>query len=191
MKICIFGDSITEGFYDDEKGGWVNRLKILRKDDEIFNLGIAGDTTNDLLARIDADIEDKKPDMIVFAIGINDSIYLPAEKRNYVEFEKFKENLKRLIEKAKAFSDNIIFVGLTPVDENLTMPIEWEAEMYYTNDEVGKYDDAIKEICKKEGLKFVDIFSEMIEIDYVKLISDGVHPNAQGHEWMSRIINLE
>ncbi len=28
MNICIFGDSITYGAFDTEKGGWVNRLHL-------------------------------------------------------------------------------------------------------------------------------------------------------------------
>ncbi|MCK9378783.1 MAG: SGNH/GDSL hydrolase family protein [Candidatus Moranbacteria bacterium] len=54
MNTCIFGDSIIEGYYDDEeKNGWVNRLKSIFSDDEIYNLGISGDSTENLLNRFD------------------------------------------------------------------------------------------------------------------------------------------
>jgi lysophospholipase L1-like esterase len=191
MKICIFGDSITEGYYDEEKNGWANRLKAIFSDDEIYNLGISGDSTEDLLKRFDADIKDKNPEMIVFAIGTNDSVYLPAEKRNYVDFEKFKENLKTLIEKSKLFTNNIVFVGLTPVDESLTKPIPWEIEMHYTNEEIGKYSETIKQICKDEKLKFIDILKDLASIDYKGMLSDGLHPNADGHEWMANKVAKE
>jgi len=191
MNICIFGDSITEGFYDDEKGGWVNRLKDLRKSDHIFNLSIAGDTTEDLLNRFDNDIVDKNPDMIMFAIGINDSIYLHADKINYIDFVKFNENIKSLIENARNFSKNIFCIGLTPVDEDRTKPISWRPDMYYTNVEVEKYNNTIKDICEKENLKFVDIFSELVEDNYSGLLSDGLHPNAAGHKWIAAKIIKE
>lgn len=29
-KICVFGASITWGAFDNEKGGWVNRLKLIK-----------------------------------------------------------------------------------------------------------------------------------------------------------------
>ncbi|HBO16417.1 MAG: gdsl-family lipolytic enzyme [Candidatus Moranbacteria bacterium GW2011_GWE2_35_2-] len=191
MNICIFGDSITEGYYDEEKNGWVNRLKAIFSDDEICNLGISGDSTEDLLKRFDADIKDKNPEMIIFAIGTNDSVYLPAEKRNYVDFNKFNENLKTLIEKSRQFTSNIVFVGLTPVDESLTKPIPWEIEMHYTNEEIGKYNKAIRQICEDEKLKFIDIFDDLASINYKEMLSDGLHPNAVGHEWMANKIAKE
>lgn len=191
MRICIFGDSITEGFYDDEKNGWVNRIKNNFSSDEIINLGVSGDTTEDLLSRFDEDIVGKEPDMIIFAIGINDSIYLPKQKHNYVNFDKFKENIKALIEKSKKFTGKIIFIGLTPVDESLTMPISWELEMHYSNEQVGKYDNAIGELCKGENIKFIDILSDFSREDYKSMLSDGLHPNAEGHKWMANKIAKE
>lgn len=191
MKIFIFGDSITEGYYDDEKNGWVNRLKVGLGKDEIYNLGISGDTSEDLLERFDADVKGKKPDRIVFSIGINDSVYLPNEKRNYIDLDKFKENLGMLIKKARLLTNSIVFVGLTSVNEKLTKPIPWVTEMYYTNEEIKKYDDAIRRICKREKLKFIDIFSDFEKSDYEKMLSDGLHPNAKGHEWMANKIIKE
>ncbi len=50
MHICIFGDSITWGACDYEKGGWVERLKIyfLEHTDniEVYNLGVSDDDSN-------------------------------------------------------------------------------------------------------------------------------------------------
>jgi lysophospholipase L1-like esterase len=54
--ICVFGDSITWGAYDPERGGWVNRLRndLEKKEIESYNLGISGDTTADLLKRFNS-----------------------------------------------------------------------------------------------------------------------------------------
>jgi lysophospholipase L1-like esterase len=191
MIICIFGDSITEGYYDNEHSGWVNRLKTILANDKIYNLGISGDSTEDLLKRFDADIKGKNPEMIFFGIGTNDSIYLPAEKRNYVGFEKFKANLRSLVEKSRPFTNEIVFVGLTPVDESLTKPIPWQTEMCYTNEEIIKYNSAIRQICESEKLKFIDIFNEFEMNNYKEMLSDGLHPNESGHKWMADKISQE
>ena len=37
MNIYIFGDSITVGVNDNEKGGWVNRLQEIFNNDKIYN----------------------------------------------------------------------------------------------------------------------------------------------------------
>jgi lysophospholipase L1-like esterase len=185
MNICIFGDSITEGLYDNEKNGWVNRLKEKFGNDEIFNFGISGDTTDDLLARFNRDTSGKQLNAVMFAVGINDSIYLPKQKRNYVSFEKFEENLKTLAKKAKQHTKKIIFLGLTPVDESLTMPISWELEMHYSNDQVRKYNDVIKQFCRDEKIQFIDILDDFLKDDYRHMLSNGLHPNAEGYEWIA------
>lgn len=189
MNICIFGDSITEGFYDREKGGWVDRLKKMRPDDEIFNFGISGDTTEDVLKRFDKDIVEKNPYMIIFAIGINDSLYLNKEKHNKVVFDKFERNIAELISRAKKCCPKIIFVGLVAIDERILSPIPWYTIGSYFDVNVKKYDNAIKKICKEYNLVFIDIYQEMKKINYKKLLDDGIHPNAAGHQWLAEEVN--
>ena len=76
-RICVFGASITWGAFDDKKGGWVNRLKLINFAQgnciDIHNLGISGNTTNELLERIDTELFARNPDLIIFSIGANDS----------------------------------------------------------------------------------------------------------------------
>ena len=70
-KIGIWGDSITFGAGDSEKGGWVNRLDE-DLEVEIHNLGIGGDRSYDLISRFEVECEKMEPDIILFAIGTND-----------------------------------------------------------------------------------------------------------------------
>ena len=67
-KILVFGDSITYGQRDLEMGGWVNRLKLaLAHDDSItschvFNMGISGQNTTEVLERMERECAEKKCD---------------------------------------------------------------------------------------------------------------------------------
>ena len=156
MNICIFGDSITEAV-DDKKGGWVGRLDLNRDEVQIINRGVDGDSTDDLVLRFEADIEGKNPDIIVLAIGTNDSMYLSDKGRNHVNFEKFIANLGILKIMAERHANRVVFVGLTPADERLTTPVPWGTGMHYTNREIERYDRAIREFCEKEAAQFIDI----------------------------------
>lgn len=191
MNICIFGDSITEGYYDEEKGGWVNRVKKKLNNDKIYNLGISGNTTQDLLKRFDSGILNKNPDIIIIAIGVNDSAILASKNNNWVAIDKFEENIVKLIKKSKKISKEIIFIGLTPCEEEKTSPIPWAPDVTYKNAFIKKYNDEIKEICKKENVKFIDLYDEMVKMDYKELLQDGLHPNANGHKWMAEKIIKE
>jgi lysophospholipase L1-like esterase len=81
-KIVLFGDSITEqngaytqssAIYDGARGYWnMANFFLNQRFTKIYNAGIGGDTTVGMLARIQADVIDKNPDVVFFMGGIND-----------------------------------------------------------------------------------------------------------------------
>ena len=120
--VCIFGDSIAWGANDSEGGGWVNRLQKyylsqsleVDKDVDIHNLGIPGDNTEDLLKRFDVELLARLADVdnvVIFAIGINDSQFVISKNDNRVSQDDFRANLRTLIEKANKHTNHIIFIG--------------------------------------------------------------------------------
>jgi acyl-CoA thioesterase I len=196
MNICIFGDSITYGAFDPEKGGWANRVRLHLDgkddfDDEVYNLGISGDNSEGLLERFYSETKFREPGFLIFAIGINDSQYIISENQNRIPIERFEQNIKELITKSRKIADKILFVGLTPVDENKTTPIPWNTDKMYKNEYVEKYNNKIKEICENDRIYFIDIFSEMTKKDYKAMLIDGLHPNEEGHKWMADQITKE
>jgi lysophospholipase L1-like esterase len=186
MTICIFGDSIVWGASDCEKGGWADSLKNYLMDDDIdvYNLGISGDTVEDLLERFDIEAEARNPDIIIFAIGINDSLSL--DKDGLIKFQK---NISSLATKAKKFTDKIIFIGLTSVDESRTTPyLSEETGEAYNNQSIGEYDEVIKSFCEDNNLIFVDVLGLLINDDD---LCDGLHPSSIGHKKMFERIKEE
>lgn len=183
--ICIFGDSITWGAWDQKNGGWVTRLRRFFETSgdyiaEIYNQGVPDDSTDDLLKRFKVECAAREPNIIIFAIGTNDSQYIKTSDNSRVPLKKFKNNLVKLIREAKKFSNKIIFVGLTKADEKLTMPIPWAKEKFYDNDNITKYNSIIKKVSTKHGLPFIDMFDLLSTKD----IADGLHPNSGGHKKM-------
>ncbi len=182
MNICIFGDSIAFGAYDEEAGGWVNRLRNYLEgkidDINVYNLSIPGDTTEELLKRTEMEAKSRQPDMIIFAIGVNDSEIIRSEKTELVPPAEFLENLEKLLVIAKKFTKKIIFVGLTSVDEALTNPVDWNMEAVYTNQNIKKYDVMLERFCENNKLKFIPL-NNIIKIED---LFDGVHPNSAGHQ---------
>lgn len=191
MNICIFGDSITWGAYDPQNGGWVNRLRNYfeeqDKDIDVYNLGISGDSTADLLDRIEIEAKSREANIIVFAIGVNDAQFIHSTNSNRISDNDFENNIKKLFEIAKKFTSKIIFVGLTPVDETKTKPIPWNTDKTYTNERIKKFNKIIGDFCSKNNLKFISINDLLNNDDLV----DGLHPNVQGHIKMFERINPE
>lgn len=192
--VLIFGDSIAQGYWDKD-GGWVARLRkfidaknINNKgyDCLVFNLGVSGDTTEDLLQRFEFETKQrskfKEETIFIFAIGGNDALLINKENILFVVPEKIENNIQKIVDLAKNFSEKIVFVGLTPVDERKTNPLPWASKFSVKNENIKKYDEIIKKVCKKNKIPFIELFDNWLKINYNDLLEDGQHPNSQGHE---------
>lgn len=194
--ITIFGDSITFGSGDNVDRGWCGRLKKYFESKGghhyLYNLGVCGDTTKDLLERFDVEAKARvkfrrelDKNTIIFSIGINDSKLLAKSKIPEIEIDVFKENIKTLAGKAKFYTKKITFIGLTPVDEKITSDYE---EATFTNERICEFNNSIKEFCQKNDIPFLDMFKEFSKLDFKKILIDGLHPSPKGYEEMYKII---
>lgn len=179
-KYCIFGDSITRGAGDPEHGGWAGRFLREREtvsDDRVYVLGINGDTSAGLLARIEVEARARKPDVVVIMIGINDSRYYGSREKPENTLDGYRENLRKTVSIARTFTPRITMIGSTRVDEAKSMPIAWSPEKFYDNATIARYESVLREFCSAEGLPFVEV-SDALAVDD---LGDGVHPNAEGY----------
>jgi len=180
MNICIFGDSIAWGAYDPEQGGWATRLRnYLEKKNRytiVYNLSISDDTTTDLLTRLEVEVKSREPNIIIFAIGINDAQFIHSANSLRVSLDEFKNNLKKLHAITKKFTDKIVFVELASVDESKTN--SWSIDTSYTNENIKYFNGAIKKFCEENDVKFIS----MDGIINIADLDDGLHPNTEGHK---------
>lgn len=188
--ILVFGDSIVWGANDSEHGGWAELLKNFAAKKTgywtaVYPLGISGNTSGDLLNRFVPECEARSRypiNTVIIAIGSGDSAYLKKEDMLRTPPEKFPENIQMLIDLAKGFAKNVVFVGLLPCDDARTTPVSWNPNNYNTNKSAKSNNDIIKDLCKKNSVHFIDLFSEWMKTDYKKLLDDGVHPTTDGHQ---------
>lgn len=205
MRVLVFGDSITQGYWDTE-GGWVNRLRKHydelqvqdlqgRDDPVIMNLGISGDTSEKVLMRIENETKARKGISIDFPavivqIGINDS--LKEGKRIWVSIENYAENLQSIISKIEPLSPKLAFIGISSVDDAKTNPVVW-GDYNYQNETIKKYEETMAKIAAQNDIPFIPIFDKFKSaVDSGKdYLLDGLHPNNAGHEFIYQIVQLE
>lgn len=198
MNIIIFGDSITLGEWDQE-GGWVARIrkftdqKVIATNFKtyisIYNAGISGDNTDTLLQRFENELkarfDPEDENLIIIAIGINDSQVFLKDGSNKIPLEKFKRNLVKILEICRANTPKIVFIGLTPVDEERVNPMPWKPTYGYVQKEVEKYNQTVKIFCEENKIEFINLLPVFLGR---ALLIDGVHPNTKGHELLAKII---
>ncbi len=201
-QILVFGTSTTYGCWDVE-GGWVQRLRKYLDEKQladpeqyyiVYNLGISGDTSTGILNRIEFESEqrlglkDKGEEVIVIvSVGANDSILNKKTKKNHVYILEYEKNIQKIVDKAKKIGSKVVFVGNKKMNESLVDPIPWLPGYAYKNKFVKMYEEKTKEVCKKNKVGFIDIFTELSE-NYEKMLTDGVHPNSEGHEKIFEVV---
>ncbi len=202
MRVLIFGDSITQGFWDGE-GGWVSRIRkhfdkliiagTLADIPTVYNLGVSGDKTKDIIERIEHETKAREwpnePFVIMLAVGINDSILI--ENKAELDIYEFQEQYEKLVDISKKLAGRVICVGLTAVDESLTDPFaDSESGKQLKNNRINLFQDTIKQVASQKEVDFIpvhDMFLKMLEKG-VNSLQDGLHPNDEGHEMLEKII---
>ncbi len=191
-NILIFGDSVVAGRCVEKNKSWVSLLvRSFDAQDKnntlIYNLGIPGESTEELLRRFEMECRSrtqkrspKDTAVIVISVGINDSKGISHPKNYRTSPQIFQQNISNLIKLAKKYTDKVIFIGLTPVNEDKTAPLE---NNYFLNSSIKKYNNNIMRICSGNKIPFVEIFGNFMRKDYNKfLYNHGIHPNELAHK---------
>lgn len=205
MRILIFGDSITQGFWDLEYGGWVQRVRkeydrqtvknLAGRWPAFFNLGIDGDTTASVVKRMGYEIEARRwqddPFVLVFQVGINDTQFAGDEVM--ATPEKYREELDVLANAAQHYSDKILFIGLAPVDDALCNP--WAHSptgVSFKNERILEFEGELRKFCIEKDIPCVQIFEKFQAAQQESnLLADGLHPNDAGHQLIAELVKPE
>jgi lysophospholipase L1-like esterase len=175
--IGVWGDSITYGFYDDKAGGWVARLRWSIQEAaphravSVFNLGISGDKVADVLSRFPQEYIARTPQVIILAVGINDSPH--ASHPDGTDLETFELIYRTLVTTMMEKTERIILICPTNVLD------DHPKNHGYRNSFIERYAEVIRKVAHEQELKLVDAFGLMSAED---LEIDGLHPRHTGHE---------
>ena len=190
MRYLLFGASSTFGEADYENGGWAGHLRkyldTKEKHRYFHNLAISGNTSADVLARIESETKarlrhiPKEEWMMFINLGTNDSRLEDGEPK--VSEDEYRTNVKEIFAIAKNLVGLVIVVSGNPVIEEICNP--WKGkDCYFLNERIKKYGEITKELADAENIPIIDVYSALESHDDLKSLysDDGLHPNKQGH----------
>lgn len=152
-SIVAFGDSLVAGVGSEIGGGFVT-LMSRKFSEPIINLGVAGDTTQDALLRINSVLE-SKPKVVLILLGGNDFI------RRKDPVETFR-NLETIVSKIQETGAITIILG---VQGGLIRD---------------KYDDEYRSLARKTGSAYINNVLDGL-IRNPEYMFDSIHPNDKGY----------
>ncbi|TDQ06555.1 SGNH/GDSL hydrolase family protein [Pedobacter metabolipauper] len=182
-KIIFFGDSITQAGV--KQGGYVNLIKksLDSTKYEVIGAGIGGNKVYDLYLRMEEDVLNKKPDLVVIYIGVND-VWHKLSSKTGTDYDKFIKFYQALINKIQANGAKVVLCTPAVIGEKKNNANEMDADL-------DKYSDAIRDLATTNNLPLCDLrnifktySAENNPDDAEKgiLTTDKVHLNAKGNQ---------
>ena len=183
-KIAFLGDSITQGGMGPAGyvGLVIHGLKTNGINATAVGAGISGHKSNDMLARLQRDVIDKKPQWVTISCGVNDVWH--GEKG--VPLDAYRANLTQIVEKAQAAGIKVMILTATMITENPKEP---------NNQKLAAYNDFLRDLAKEKKCLLADLNASMQkDLDELEkagkkrgtlLTSDGVHMNPYGNQMMA------
>ncbi|MDL2320729.1 arylesterase [Desulfosarcina sp. OttesenSCG-928-B08] len=170
--IVALGDSLTEGYGVGPEEAYPFVLgQRLEKEGwpvSVVNAGISGDTSADVLARIDQVIETHHPNLVILAIGANDGL-------RRMPVSDMEANIRNILTQCEAASIPVLFCG---------MKIHLNMGKGYASD----FEAVYPALAKEKDLRFIPFFLEGVALKRSLNLSDGIHPNAEGYREIVRRI---
>lgn len=188
-KVIFFGDSITElGVKKDRYTGYILKMdSILKKEKkqeqyELIGSGISGNKVYDLYLRLEEDVLNKNPDVVVIYVGVND-VWHKTLLGTGTDADKFEKFYQAIIKKLTDKKIKVILCTPAVVGEKTDMSNPLDGDL-------NRYSNIIRDLAKKNDLPLVDL--RKIFFDYLKtnnpgnkerevLTYDRVHMNDKGN----------
>ncbi len=179
MRICFIGDSFVNGTGDDDCLGWVGRLgseaRRRRHDVTIYNLGVRGDTSSDLVARwqheAEARLAPEHDGRLVFSFGVNDCVEGRAGQPRVAE-DTAIANARSILTAARQWRPTLM-VG-PPCSRNAAVDTR-----------VSRLSDRLAVLCEDLAIPFFATF----QLTHGNAAwhceagqGDGIHPNRGGYD---------
>ena len=185
QKLAFLGDSITQFGMETQSGYCrlvisalqANGLKV-----QPIGAGISGNTSREMIARVDRDVISKKPNVMTLSCGVNDVWH----GKSGVELEPYKKNITDIIDKAQAAGIKVVVLASTMIREDAGND---------NNKKLIEYNNFLHDIAKEKGCPFADLNADMQAAvkangggdskHFPVLTVDGVHMNPLGNRIMA------
>jgi lysophospholipase L1-like esterase len=176
--IAFLGDSIT-AYGAGTAGGYVNLiisgLKTSGVKIGVAPAGVPGNTSTDMLQRLDSDVLSKKVNWMTLSCGVNDVA-------NGIPFDKYKENITTIVDKAQAAGLRVMILTTTMIRED---------QKNEFNQKLVAYNDFLKSLATQKQCLLADLNTVMQ--DQIAstphagnlLTVDGIHMNFFGNQMMA------
>ncbi|MGJ8738463.1 SGNH/GDSL hydrolase family protein [Zobellia laminariae] len=165
---------------------------------QTINAGISGNTTVDLLERLETDVLNHEPDFVILMVGTNDML----NSKKLVSYASYEKNLGEIVKKIKQAGAQILMMSPPPVDSVYLYQRHDKTLFKNTPNEKLKFArNIVKKVANESESEYLDlnqVFSKMNLPEHNKDlffrnernsgVKDGVHPTALGYRFIAETV---
>lgn len=181
--IGLLGDSIANGYWDEGKGGWFNRLTEHLKQEKphhytFCNMAKGGDKSIDVSHRLLTEAAGRELDILLIAVGVNDIVRSNGETEMSEGFRQM--TWEKILGFAKKNFSEVVVLGLLPAIDGEIKPYN----VFLYNKDIEAYNLLIGTLCQKHDMRFYQPSADWSD----NLYADNVHLNTAGHELYEQLL---
>ncbi len=166
-------------------------IQIKTADFEVIMAGVGGNTSGQMVARLQSSVLDQNPDLVIVLAGTNDVLHLDK----LTPIDSFEANLNYIVDQIKAIKSEIVLMTIPPCNEKLWLSDKTDAQKAYyapegPNGRIDQFNAVIKKISMAKNTRFIDI-NGVFGTNYSLLssrVGDAVHPTNEGYNMMADTI---
>lgn len=162
---------------------------------QVINAGIGGNTTTDLLKRIDQDVIHQHPDLTILMVGTNDML----NSRKMISYQEYSCNLNQIVKKLKAAGIDVLLMSSPPVDSAFLFT-RHDRNLYaqMPNEIMDSLSHIVEKVAADNNVFFLNIFERFRILNLPKHnedlffrneknsgAKDGVHPTTLGYHFIA------
>lgn len=174
-RVVFLGDSITDGWPLNQYYG---------SERDFVNRGISGQITGEMLGRMEADVIELKPRLVLVLAGINDL-------GRGIAVSTIENNLTMIADLAEAHHIQPMFASVLPVsDYHKDVNPQYARTARLQPAKILELNTWLKSFCDQRHFTYVDYYSALVDKSgfmQADLADDGLHPNAKGYRLMAPI----
>src|SRR6476660_7952286 len=152
VKVVFFGDSITQAGV--RPGGYITMMQEVLKGYELIGAGIGGNKVYDLYLRLESDVLDKKPDLTVIYVGVND-VWHKQTSQTGTDPDKFTGFYSALIKKMQSAGIKVILCTPAVIGERTDFSNAHDGDL-------NRYSQIIRDLSKQYNCPLVDLRKEFL-----------------------------
>lgn len=189
-KVLFFGDSITQA--GANPGGYIRLIDTLIQKEglsnnyELIGAGVSGNKIYDLYLRLETDVLQKSPDIVVLYIGVND-VWHKMTGGTGTDYDKFGKFYEAVVKKIQAGGSKVILCTPAAIGERTDHSNQQDGDL-------NLYCNWIRKFAATNSLALVDLRAGLIDYNLKHnpennekgiLTSDRVHLNATGQQFVA------